>query len=997
MRTPFRSLLADQSLAPSLTAPRYRVFPSAADSIHNAIQARPARSWFGLPSLRSRCRDLLAAGVLLLLSLQSPARAEILFSDDFSRPDGPIVELPGTPWRTLFGTPAQIRTAGGSLRLDEGTPEWVEAPLAGQPITNRPVYAGFTATVSALPSGDSYQFFAAFSIVNGPRPLSRVVITTQGAAPGKFRIGVTHGLTGTGGVPAPTGIIAVDLSLNTPFRLVLRQGLPSPLSTVWVNPTTEEGGADNSDEGTFLPASIVGFMFRQRLVDGQGMGTVTVDDLVVATTFDEVKSEPVPPPPTERRLLGRWPALPRVRPDGLTAHEGYLYVPSLSGLRVFDIRDPANRQQVMVPEAPQITRGPLVVAGNRAYSAGYGLSVLDVSTPANPRMLGFLPVTEISGNDIAVADQHVFILDHGYFYPPFSTDPNPAGLYIVDASDPAQPRKVSFLNTTASYTGLIVSAGYAYAKLGNGPGSDIFDVRDPMKPTLVGNFPSYLLAASGQRAYVSSSEGRLQIFDFSDPTNPVLLGTESTGSGGHDRMRLDGDLAYVTGGTSLFIYDISNPAVPRRIGRSDGGVTWFGGFTVWNKRAFFTGRSTLNVFDATDPTKPRLEIFDPNDLAARVRNPFEDAFGDATDVALDGGYAFVADPTGGLHVIDVSDSARPRRVASVGTNAVHVSVNNGYAYVRKGITYDASSEALEIYDVREPRTPRLLKSVILPTSQSSSSYDDILGVHVSGKHCYVGSQRDGLMVFDVSLPANPRQLGKISGGVSRMVTSGNYLFSLRWVYGGCPIFDIRNPSQPRLIGYGEPIIANDVAVSGNQAFWAHTSGVLVDNVSNPARPVRLGKLSDASAATALAASRSHLYVAADDKALTVYALNPSGVPTAVSSTTNQYRYINRLRQAGGKLFATVRGAKDGGLLIFSDPFAPAPPTLSGIRRDASGGVRLTLTGAAGSPFTLERSTNLLRWENWIEGTLQETNAAGREFLDDSTSRSPYQFYRARPQ
>jgi hypothetical protein len=296
MRTPFQAPLADPSLSPSLTAPRYRISPSAAGSIRDPIQARPPRSWVALPSLRSRCRDLLAASVLLLLSLQSPARAEILFSEDFSRPDGPVVELPGTPWRTVLGTPAQIRTTGGSLRLQEGEPETVEAPLAGQPITNRPVYAGFTATVSALPSGDSFQHFAAFSIVNGPRPLSRVVMTTRGAAPGRFRIGVTHGFTGTGGLPAPTGIIPVDLSLNTPFRLVLRQGLPSPLSTVWVNPTTEEGGADNSDEGTFLPASIVGFMFRQRLLDGQGMGTVTVDDLVVATTFDEVQSAPVSPP-----------------------------------------------------------------------------------------------------------------------------------------------------------------------------------------------------------------------------------------------------------------------------------------------------------------------------------------------------------------------------------------------------------------------------------------------------------------------------------------------------------------------------------------------------------------------------------------------------------------------------------------------------------------------------------------------------------------------------
>lgn len=77
--------------------------------------------------------------------------------------------------------------------------------------------------------------------------------------------------------------------------------------------------------------------------------------------------------------------------------------------------------------------------------------------------------------------------------------------------------------------------------------------------------------------------------------------------------------------------------------------------------------------------------------------------------------------------------------------------------------------------------------------------------------------------------------------------------------------------------------------------------------------------------------------------------------------------------------------------------AVSPPTLSGIRRDVSGGVRLTLKGAAGSPFTLERSTDLLRWETWIEGTLQETDAAGREFLDDSTSLTTSRFSRARPQ
>jgi hypothetical protein len=188
--------------------------------------------------------------------------------------------------------------------------------------------------------------------------------------------------------------------------------------------------------------------------------------------------------------------------------------------------------------------------------------------------------------------------------------------------------------------------------------------------------------------------------------------------------------------------------------------------------------------------------------------------------------------------------------------------------------------------------------------------------------------------------------------------------------------------------------ARDVALSGDQVFWSGPEGVHVENVSNPSRPVQVGIIHKN--LPALATSRSHLFVADDTTGLKVYALNPSGLPTEVASTSKRFNDISRLLWANGKLFA-IGNFMDGGLLIFSDPFAPAPPTLSGIRRDPSGGVRLTLEGAAGSPFTLERSTDLLRWETWIEGTLQETNAAGREFLDDSTSRTPYQFYRARPQ
>lgn len=218
-----------------------------------------------------------------LLSFLS-ARAEILLTETFAYSDGPIVEIGGAPWRTLTGTPAQIAVTDGALRLQEGEFEIVEAPLAGGPYEAGRFYAGFTVTVSALPSGAGSDF-AAFSAANGPRTLGRVFTTRDGAAPGSFRIGVSTAF------QLPMGVVPQNLELNIPHRVVVRLGLPFLDATVWVNPSSEEVGGQGSLDSTF-PGVLAAFALRQRLLNGSGMGTMTVDDLVVATTFEEARSVP---------------------------------------------------------------------------------------------------------------------------------------------------------------------------------------------------------------------------------------------------------------------------------------------------------------------------------------------------------------------------------------------------------------------------------------------------------------------------------------------------------------------------------------------------------------------------------------------------------------------------------------------------------------------------------------------------------------------------------
>ena len=82
----------------------------------------------------------------------------------------------------------------------------------------------------------------------------------------------------------------------------------------------------------------------------------------------------------------------------------------------------------------------------------------------------------------------------------------------------------------------------------------------------------------------------------------------------------------------------------------------------------------LVVVDVGDPTRP---------VAVGGTGLLPDA---VMGVAVSGAYAYVADGSGGLRVVDVSDPASPREVGSYGTPlyAYGVAVSGAYAYVADG-------------------------------------------------------------------------------------------------------------------------------------------------------------------------------------------------------------------------------------------------------------------------------------------------------------------------
>ena len=112
-----------------------------------------------------------------------------------------------------------------------------------------------------------------------------------------------------------------------------------------------------------------------------------------------------------------------------------------------------------------------------------------------------------------------------------------------------------------------------------------------------------------------------------------------------------------------------------------------------------------------------------------------DAQSSAEGVQVSGNYAYVADGSAGLQVIDITDPTNPTVVGSADTssyaNGVHVSGN--YAYVAD------TTSGLQVVDITDPTNPAVVGSADTP----GMTWD----VYVSGNYAYVGDGYAGLQVL----------------------------------------------------------------------------------------------------------------------------------------------------------------------------------------------------------------------------------------------------------
>lgn len=198
-------------------------------------------------------------------------------------------------------------------------------------------------------------------------------------------------------------------------------------------------------------------------------------------------------------------------------------------LRIIDVSPPSSPFEIgsYDLDAPGYTRD-VVLAGKYAYlTTNNGVHIVDVSIPGMPVRAGYFS-TPGPVDDITVFGDYAYVSDYD------------DGVYIIDISNPSNPIETSFYAVPGYVGNVTVNGEYAYiAQLGDG--LHILDVSQPSNPTKVGYIDIYAkrVIVKGDLAYViNNSFGDILFIDVSAPSDPIIVGTYTTG-------RIDRDLTVV--------------------------------------------------------------------------------------------------------------------------------------------------------------------------------------------------------------------------------------------------------------------------------------------------------------------------------------------------------------------------------------------------------------------------------------------------------------------
>lgn len=489
----------------------------------------------------------------------------------------------------------------------------------------------------------------------------------------------------------------------------------------------------------------------------------------------------------------------------------------------------------------------------------------------------------------------------------------------------------------------------------------------PEEWTLVGQFggSTQAVAVSGNIAYTGIGL-RMSAVDFSNPSDPKLLGMSSAFSDMVLDIAVQDKTAYIASGSAgLQIVDISDPSRPITLGswQSSGFAE---GVAVKDNTVFLAnGDQGLSIINVSDPRKPvqiasaysfnyafdvvvsgdftyiaagdsGLLILDTSKLAKPAELSQLDTQGYAYELALSENYIFLADAWEGVQVIDVSKPLKPALASTIKTSGWSLGVS-----VADDLLVSANGgQGMQFFNVAQPAQPKLKSQFIKAASEGDAMVRRALLV---GDLVLAADTINGLRLVDISMSMMPKQAG-IYGQLSyarRVAIKGDYAYVATAGEGVMYAVNIADPRSPYQVSkFQADGIAIDVVLNGDYAtlgtFEDATNCYTLINVSDPLEP----QLSDAvdlqsllcGAPRQMAAQGNFVY-SADEWGLSIYDLTQPGSIKTIGRVELQQEGDQTLALSVVGDYAYVADSASG--LKIVDVSDPADPKLVQVLKDGN--------------------------------------------------------------
>ena len=457
-------------------------------------------------------------------------------------------------------------------------------------------------------------------------------------------------------------------------------------------------------------------------------------------------------------------------------NDNLVYVGIGPRLAILDISDLSNIYLVGQSEIILDLIGEIVLVGNYIYIApgGYGddmganqkLHIVDVSDPTQPQYVGAYSPQDRYVSSVYVFDEYLYItakeVNSGF------TSPD-EDLYILDISNPVQPKEISHYIFDAGISDMAVSGSYVYVAMYK-PGLRILDVSDLQKPKET-NFSYPLksgssLSISGNYLYLSGSTEEItwgfHIFDISNPREPRGVATRDGDA--VELVSVYQNTAYfwsLGSQSSLSFVDVSDPQKPRGIGEQN-----FNGRVVSVQKdvVFVMDDNKLTLFDLSSPLKP-VELGFYTTLIPDNLLP---------ELYFNGTKGIVPVNTD-MYFLDFSNPVSP-----IITSLYNLPDLNSIEGIQGNLVYIYTypSQYYEALDFSDPTKPSL---VWRHEAWDDNNYP--FKLVITEKYLYLINPVNGFYVYDNSDPANPELISHQSDlkgfdGFDDFAVSGNYIYIL---------------------------------------------------------------------------------------------------------------------------------------------------------------------------------------------------------------------------